>query len=79
MEVGVVPKGVAWGVVGALACAFCYSIGWQSGSTDATLRATDQFQLMADTYERLQAMPSDAKPSSAEYRASVATPQDESF
>ena len=79
MEVGVLPKGVAWVVVGLLACGFCYSIGWQLGSTDATLRATDRFQMMADTYEQLQAMPTDADGAGAEERASVAAPQDESF
>ena len=79
MEAGVMPKGVAWAVVGLLGCGFCYSIGWQSGSTDATLRATDRFRLMADTYEQLQAMPNDAGPSSSEYRASLAAPHDESL
>ena len=79
MEAGLVPKGVAWGVVGVLACGFCYSIGWQSGSTDATLRASDRFQMMADTYEQLQSTPNDAGQAGVESRASVAAPRDESF
>ena len=79
MEAGVMPKGVAWVVVGVLACGFCYSIGWQLGSTDATLRATDRFELMADTYERLQAMPDDTGQAIAQHRATVAAPHDESF
>ena len=78
MEAGVVPKGVAWVVVGLLGCGFCYSIGWQMGSTDATLRASDRFQMMADTYEQLQAMPDDAKQAGANVHASVA-PRDDSF
>ena len=79
MEAGVRPKGVAWAVVGLLGCGFSYSIGFQLGSTDATLRTTDRFKMMADTYEQLQATPTDATESGSEYRASVAAPHEESF
>jgi hypothetical protein len=79
MEAGVRPKGVAWAVVGLLGCGFSYSIGFQLGSTDATLRATDRFQMMADTYEQLQATPNDATHPGSAYRASIAAPNDESF
>ena len=79
MEAGVAPKRVAWVVVGVLACGFSYSIGWQSGSTDATLRAADRFNIMTETYEQLRAMPDDAGQPSAEYGASAAARHDESF
>lgn len=78
MEAGVVPKRVAWVVVGLLACGFCYSIGWQLGSTDATRRADDRIQLMSDTYDRLRSMPDDIGQAGADVHASAA-PRDQSF
>ena len=77
MDAGVVPKGVAWVVVGLLACGLCYSIGWQSGSTDATLRAADRFRLMSETYDRVRSVPDDAGQANA--NVSAVAPHDVSF
>ena len=38
MEAGIGAKRLAWAVIAVLACGFCYSIGFQSGSADATIR-----------------------------------------
>ena len=46
MEAGVGPKAVAWALVCVLACGFCYSIGWQSGSADATEDASARLRAM---------------------------------
>jgi hypothetical protein len=46
VDAGIAAKRVVWAVIVVLACALCYSIGFQSGWSDATVRSDqrlDQF------------------------------------
>ena len=51
MEVGSGPKRLAWVAIACLACAFCYSIGFQFGWSEATIRADDRLMNMTHSFE----------------------------
>ena len=59
MEAGIGAKRVAWALIAALACGFCYSIGFQSGWSDATVRADQRLDQVTAT---LQDVVNDANP-----------------
>jgi hypothetical protein len=53
VEAGIGAKRVAWTVIVALACGFCYSIGFQSGWSDATVRADRRLDQVTATLQEV--------------------------
>ena len=51
MEAGSTTKRLTWGVIAVLACAFCYSIGFQSGWSEATVKADVRLLHMSGAME----------------------------
>ena len=48
MEAGNSGRGIAWALIGLLACGFCYSFGFEAGS----LRASNDVNLRIDSTNR---------------------------
>ena len=51
MEAGTRAMRVAWLAIVVLACGICYSLGFQSGVADATLKADDRIGMMSETLQ----------------------------
>ena len=53
MESGIGAKRVAWAVIVALGCGFCYSIGFQSGWSEATVRSDQRMEKVTESLQEL--------------------------
>ena len=53
MDAGCTAKRLVWGVIAVLACALCYSIGFQSGWSDATVRSDRRLDQFNSTFHEL--------------------------
>jgi hypothetical protein len=53
VEAGNRSRMMAWLTVIALACGFCYSIGFQSGWTEATVKADDRIHTLTQSLANL--------------------------
>ena len=49
------PRRAAWAVIAVLACGFCYSLGFQSGWSDATVRSDERLGQVTRTLHELGA------------------------
>ena len=53
MDTGCTAKRLIWGVIAVLACALCYSIGFQSGWSDATVRSDQRLDQFNSTFQEV--------------------------
>ena len=65
MEAGIGAKRLAWAVIAVLACGFCYCIGFQSGSADATTRFDQRIHEVTATLQTVIRQHSDLDDASA--------------
>ena len=53
MDTGCAAKRLVWGVIAVLACALCYSIGFQSGWSDATVRSDRRLEQFNSRFQEV--------------------------
>jgi hypothetical protein len=53
VEAGIRARGLAWAVIAILACGICYSIGFQSGSIEATTQLEGRMNLINESLNQM--------------------------
>lgn len=75
MEAGTNGKAAVLGLIGLLCCGLCYSIGWQSGFTNAIRESDTRLETMTRSVREMNGDPL-AVPTAVEHADSrIATPR----